>query len=100
MPTIPWSEVEKRMTPEQIARSQAKAEIMLTGILIAELRGESGLTQQQLADKLGVTQQAISKIESGSEIELSTLRRLLRVLGGKVVIEMPNRTIPLEPIAV
>lgn len=99
MPTKPWSEIQKKMSPERLARSQAKAEAMLTGIVIAELRQERGLTQQQLADTLGVTQQAISKIEAGSDIELSTLRKLMQALGGQVVIETPSRRIPLEAAA-
>ena len=59
----PWSEIRKKMTPEQIARSDAKAEALTVGMLINKLRKKSGLSQQDLADKLGITQQAISKME-------------------------------------
>lgn len=37
-----------------------------TGRLIAELRKKQGLTQQQLADKLNLSNKTISKWESGS----------------------------------
>ena len=37
-----------------------------TGKLIAELRKKQGLTQQQLADKLNLSNKTISKWESGS----------------------------------
>lgn len=36
-----------------------------TGKLIAKLRRERGLTQQQLADKLNLSNKTISKWESG-----------------------------------
>jgi len=42
---------------------------------LVEMRQAAGLTQQQLADKLGKTQSAISKLESGTDLEL-TIREL------------------------
>ena len=38
------------------------------GNRIAELRKEAGLTQEQLAGKLGVTYQAVSKWENGDSL--------------------------------
>ena len=99
MPTKPWSEIEKKMTPEQIARSDAKAEALRVGILINKLRQKNGLTQQNLADKLGVTQQAVSKMEWGEEIQLSTLQNVIAALGGNIVIHMPDEDISLPQFA-
>ena len=95
----PWSEIRKKMTPEQIARSDAKAEALTVGMLINKLRKQSGLSQQELADKLGITQQAISKMEWGEEIQLSTLNHVIAALGGNVVVQMPGEEFSLTRLA-
>lgn len=52
------------------------------GKLIAELRKKQGLTQQQLADKLNLSNKTISKWESGSgSPDISNLLTLADVLG-------------------
>lgn len=49
------------------------------GVMIQELRKESGLTQEQLANKCGTTKTYISRIENhASDIRLSTLMRIIR----------------------
>jgi DNA-binding XRE family transcriptional regulator len=49
------------------------------GVMIQELRKESGLTQVQLAEKCGTTKTYISRIENNaSDIRLSTLMRIIR----------------------
>ena len=51
------------------------------GRLIAELRKKQGLTQQQLADKLNLSNKTISKWESGSgSPDISNLPLLAEVL--------------------
>jgi transcriptional regulator with XRE-family HTH domain len=52
-----------------------------TGSLIASLRKEKGLTQKELADKLGITDRAISKWERGLGCpDISLLDDLSRIL--------------------
>lgn len=101
MPTRPAGEVfAELMTPEQIARSDAKAEALKIGMLINRLRTGSGLTQTELADKLGVTQQAVSKMEWGEEIQLSTLQKVIAALGGEVILHMPQGDIHLNEVSI
>lgn len=53
-----------------------------TGARIARLRNERGLTQQQLAQQLGVTNKAVSKWETGAGLpDASVLPALARALG-------------------
>ena len=49
------------------------------GVMLQELRKNSGLTQEQLAQKCGTTKTYISRIENNaSDIRLSTLMRIIR----------------------
>ena len=56
------------------------------GALIHEARLEKGLTQEQLADKVGTTKSYISKIENNlKEARISTLQKIVEVgFGGQL----------------
>lgn len=58
------------------------------GQKIKELRVKRKLTQKMLSDKLGISQQMISRIESGKEnISLLTLKKITEILGASVVVK-------------
>jgi len=59
-------------------------------IKLAALREESGLSQKELAQRAGTTQQQISRLESPSYEghSLSMLRRVAGVLGTTVEVEL------------
>lgn len=56
------------------------------GALIHDARLEKGLTQEQLAEKVGTTKSYISKIENNiKEVRLSTLKKIIELgLGGNL----------------
>jgi ribosome-binding protein aMBF1 (putative translation factor) len=56
------------------------------GALIHEARLEKGLTQGQLAEKVGTTKSYISKIENNiKEVRISTLHKIVELgLGGQL----------------
>jgi HTH-type transcriptional regulator / antitoxin HipB len=59
------------------------------GVLLKKLRQDSGLTQEELAEKLKTKKSVISRIENHSEdIRLSTLRRYAKSLGRRIKIEV------------
>src|SRR3989442_12781660 len=60
---------------------------------LAVLRSERGMTQAQLAKRLGVSQPHIAKLEAGrtKNIELQTLCRWATALGAKLTLDVvPN----------
>ena len=60
------------------------------GFMIREARIKSGLTQQELADKVGTTKAYISKIENNiKEVRISTLKKIVEFgLGGNLELKI------------
>lgn len=54
------------------------------GRKISRIRELRGMKQESLATELGISQQAISKLEQSEEIEDSTLEKIAKVLGVSV----------------
>jgi DNA-binding XRE family transcriptional regulator len=59
---------------------------------LTEMRHDAGLTQAEVAEAMGVSQQRVSAIESGSVSSLATLAEYVRALGGelKVIADFGN----------
>lgn len=59
------------------------------GVLFRMSREQAGLTQEQVAQKLGTKKSAISRIENHAEdIRLSTLRKYAKALGKQFKLEI------------
>ncbi|MEA3344808.1 MAG: helix-turn-helix transcriptional regulator [Chloroflexota bacterium] len=59
------------------------------GFGVAKLRTLRGLTQEELADRVGTHQSSISRLESGErEPSLSFLRRVVEALDGRLEIRV------------
>jgi len=81
-----FAELEKKMSPESRARSDAKAQKMLTEMALDELRAARKITQEHLAKILNVKQSSISKMEHRTDMYLSTLADFIRAMGGTLEI--------------
>lgn len=66
---------------------------------LAALRQDSGVTQAEMAQRLGVTQAAISKFEGRGDFLCSTLFRYVQTLGAEVEVKvgLNNRKFDLVP---
>ncbi|MBI4374828.1 MAG: helix-turn-helix domain-containing protein [Elusimicrobia bacterium] len=57
------------------------------------------LTQAQLASKAGIHQSFVARVERGRDVRLSTMQRLYRALGYRMLIvplKMSSRTFPVS----
>ncbi len=60
-----WDDVKKkRPAPDAVTRAGVEQDLDL-GQLIYDLRTEAGLSQHELAERMGTTQSAISRLEEG-----------------------------------
>lgn len=54
---------------------------------ISEIRLERGLSQEELSEQLNVQQATYSKLERREDVKVSSLRRVIEAMGGKLVIQ-------------
>lgn len=75
----------KRGTPKRNDLEEGYQNFKL-GVLLQEARLKKGMTQQELADKVGTTKSYISKIENNvKEARLSTLQKIVELgFGGQL----------------
>ncbi len=87
-----FKELRAKMSAASRARSEAKAKVLLSEMALNELREAMHLTQESLAETLRVKQATISKMERRSDMYLSTLRKIIEAMGGRleIVAIMPD----------
>lgn len=56
------------------------------GEAIASVRKEKGLTQAELAERVGVSHTTLSNLEQGKSVATSTMLRALQLLGMRLVV--------------
>jgi hypothetical protein len=85
------------MTPERRAESAARAKMMLLHINLMELKESLALTKNELENDISVFEYAISELETQEDIQVSTLSRYVKALGGKlkIVAHFSNEEITL-----
>jgi transcriptional regulator with XRE-family HTH domain len=65
---------------------------MFTGALIREARNAEGITQAQLARRLGITQPSVARLESaGNEVTVATLQKALNAMGRALELTVVKR---------
>jgi DNA-binding XRE family transcriptional regulator len=86
---VRWSDIRA----DQVARAggedavaAGKQELLaeVVGHRLAEIRKARGLTQQQVADRMGVTKGRVSQIEQGKVSGQDVLARFAAAIGGRL----------------
>ncbi len=76
-----WSEIKRSGLSDLEQGFDAAISVSLW---LPELRRRAGLTQEQLAARLGVSQSWISQIEHETDVRLSTISAYVAALGGQL----------------
>ena len=93
-----FKELEAKMSPQRLARIDLMARETMVEMLLAEIRRQAGLTQTDLANALGIKQPSLSKLEAQEDMQISTLRRIIKALGGEmgIIANLPGGTVKLS----
>jgi transcriptional regulator with XRE-family HTH domain len=94
----PFKKLVQKLPPTSRARVEKRKHALMQEMALQELRQALELTQTQLADVLKINQAAVSKIESQSDMYVSTLRRVLEAMGARleIVAEFPDRRVVID----
>ena len=87
------------MPEERQARRATETRRLIDEMPLQVLRKALELTQQQVAAALGINQVALSKMESQTDLYVSTPRRLVEAMGGerRIVARFPQGAIEINP---
>jgi len=97
--TVTLEEFTKDFTPEEREQVAARtAELIEEELTLRDLRHAQHLTQERLAELMGVEQENVSRLERRADLLLSTLSSYVAAMGGKLrlVAEFPDR----HPVAI
>jgi transcriptional regulator with XRE-family HTH domain len=87
-------DIIKKLSPAQRKKVETRAAQLIAEVMtLRELRHARKLTQVKMAQKLGITQDSVSRLEKRSDLLLSTLRKTVEAMGGSLtlVAEFPDR---------
>lgn len=93
----PFDTLRAGMTAEGRARVAEKTAALRTEILLQDLREALRLSQAELGALLNVEQPAVAKLEKRTDMYVSTLRRVIEAMGGRlhIVAEFPEGEIEI-----
>ena len=83
----PFKQLRDKMSPKAKAKANSKAREMLSGMPIHELRQALKLTQDEIAERMGINQAAVSKMERRPNILISTLRKYIEAMDAELRIQ-------------
>jgi DNA-binding XRE family transcriptional regulator len=88
----PWEKVRDEIdakcgfTEEEVQAAEREVDAYVTGYRLAELRKKAGITQVDLARRMGIGQPRVSAIERGDieTLTVASVRSYVEALGGTI----------------
>lgn len=96
--TTKFRTIREKMSPERQERIRKRTEELLAELPLQELRQARALSQQELAEVLGLNQATVSKLERRTDMYLSSLRRFVEAMGGEleVIANFPDGKVRIQ----
>lgn len=94
--------VRRTTTKKTQVKAASRTQELLGELLLREVRQLTGKSQQEVAVMVGMKQPSLSKLENQSDMQISTLRKIIQALGGEleVLARFPRGTVRIESIGV
>ncbi|MGH9189708.1 MAG: helix-turn-helix domain-containing protein [Acidimicrobiales bacterium] len=88
-----WEDVKNKGPAPSPGTRVAVEQDLALGQLIYDLRTGAGLSQRQLAERMGTTQSVISRLEEGggARNRIDTLARVATALNRHLVVSFPDK---------
>jgi DNA-binding transcriptional regulator YiaG len=77
-------ELDAKMGRRRVAGAKQAARRKTEAMPLSEVRKQLGFSQRSLAKVMGVSQSALSQMELQHNLQLNTLRGLVKALGGEL----------------
>jgi len=81
-----WSDIKAQLKPATRDGIERGARELAEELHLAQLRKAKGLTQEAMAELLGVSQAEVSKTERRAELYVGTLRKFIEAMEGELVL--------------
>jgi DNA-binding XRE family transcriptional regulator len=96
-----FAELRARLSPAAQAKAKEEALRLAEEMDLAEVRRALRLSQDEIAQTLGIGQGSVAKIEKRTDMYVSTLRRFIEAMGGEleIVARFPDHTVKIRTFA-
>ena len=94
----PYSTLRAKMSPEARAKAEEQTQQLLREMPLQELRQARKVSQEQMAKSLHTRQSNISRIEKRADMYISTLRNVIKAMGGdlEIVARFPDGNVRIN----
>ena len=93
-----YSTLRAKMSPEARAKAQEQTRMLLLEMPLQELRQARKMSQEEMAKKLHTRQSNVSRIEKRTDMYISTLRGVIKAMGGdlEIVARFPDGSVRIN----
>lgn len=93
-----YSALRAKMTPEARAKAEEQTQILLREMPLQELRQARKMSQEEMAKSLHTRQSNVSRIEKRTDMYISTLRSVIKAMGGdlEIVARFPDGSVRIN----
>jgi predicted XRE-type DNA-binding protein len=93
-----FNTLKNKLSAESKARIDERVKTALAEMPLAELRQARKFTQQQIAETLKIKQASVSKMESQTDMYISTIRKYIEAMGGEleIIAKFPEGNVKVD----